>query len=126
MNDSRPMATIARQLRTLRSRSPRQRGLAPRSAFPLMELVMGLIVAGLVMAAIAALLSAVAMGWEQSGHSQATSIHRVQTHARIQRILKGAKQLGAIRAGSVNGNATPAGVMIWKSDANDDGKVQFS
>jgi hypothetical protein len=118
------MATIAPQFRTLRSR-PRHPALA-RAAFTLMELIMGMIVTGLVMAAIAALLSAVAMGWEQSGQSQTTSIHRVQTHARIQRILKGAKQLGAIRAGSVNGNTTPAGVMIWKSDANGDGKVQFS
>ena len=119
------MTTIARQLRTLRSRRPRHRGLA-RAAFTLMELVMGMIVTGLVMAAIGALLSAVAMGWEQSGHAQTTSVHRVQAHARIQRILKGAKQLGAIRAGSVNGNATPAGVMLWKSDNNGDGKVQFS
>ena len=88
---------------------------------------MGMIVTGLVMAAIAALLSAVAMGWEQSGKSQANSVHRVQTHARIQRILKGVKQLGAVRIGSVDGTATPpAAVMIWKSDDNGDGKPQFS
>jgi hypothetical protein len=117
------MAPIARRLRS----HPSRRGaLRRRAAFTLMELIMGMIITGLVMAAIAALLSAVAMGWEQSGKSQTSSIHRVQTHARIQRILKGVKQLGAIRAGSINGNATPAAVMIWKSDNNGDGKVQFS
>jgi hypothetical protein len=92
-----------------------------------MELIMGMIVTGLVMSAIAALLSAVTMGWRQSGHAQANSVHRVQAHARIQRILKGVKQLGAVRAGSVNGTASPAAaVMIWKSDDNGDNKVQFS
>jgi hypothetical protein len=117
------MAPIARRLR---SHPSRRDALRRRAAFTLMELIMGMIITGLVMAAIAALLSAVAMGWEQSGKSQTSSIHRVQTHARIQRILKGVKQLGAIRAGSINGNATPAAVMIWKSDNNGDGKVQFS
>ena len=112
------MQPTAFQLRTPRSRR--------RSAFTLMELVMGMIVTGLVMSAIAALLSAVAMGWEQNGRSQADSVHRVQAHARIQRLLKGVKQLGVVRPGSVNGNATPAAVMLWKSDDNHDGKVQFS
>jgi hypothetical protein len=92
-----------------------------------MELVMGMIVTGLVMSAIAALLSAVAMGWEQSGNSQANSVHRVQAHARIQRILKGVKQLGTVRPGSVSGTTSlPAAVMLWKSDDNADNKVQFS
>jgi len=88
---------------------------------------MGMIVTGLVMSAIAGLLSAVAMGWEQNGRSQANSVHRVQAHARIQRILKGVKQLGAVRHGSIHGTTTPpAAVMIWKSDDNGDNKVQFS
>jgi len=91
-----------------------------------MGLTMGMIITALVMSAVAALLSAVAMGWEQSGQTQTSTINRVQMHARIQRILKGAKQLGAIRGGSLAGNVTPAGVMIWKSDNNNDGKVQFS
>jgi hypothetical protein len=103
-------------------RLPRARG-----GFTLMELVMGMIVTGLVMSAIAGLLSAVAMGWEQNGRAQANSVHRVQAHARIQRILKGVKQLGAVRHGSVDGTTMPAAaVMFWKSDDNGDSKVQFS
>jgi hypothetical protein len=121
------MNTIVFQLPPLLTPPPTRRRRGCRGAFTLMELVMGMIVTGLVMAAIAALLSAVAMGWEQNGKSQASSIHRVQTHARVQRILKGVKQLGAVRAGSINGTALiPAGVMIWKSDDNGDNKAQFS
>ena len=87
---------------------------------------MGMIITALVMGAIAALLSAVAMGWEQSGQTQSSSVYRVQAHVRLQRILKGVKQLGATRKGSINGNTTPAAVMVWKGDDNLDGKVQFS
>src|SRR5687768_1051839 len=97
-----------------------------RSAFTLMELVIGMMVTGLVMAAVAALLSAVAQGWEQSGHTQAMSTFRVQAHARVQKILKSAKQIGAVRAGSIAGNYQPAGLMLWAGDANGDNKVQFS
>jgi hypothetical protein len=108
------------------STGPGTRRLA-RSAFTLMELIMGMIITALVMSAVAGLLAAVSQGWEQSGKAQSSSIHRVQAHARIQRILKGVKQLGAVRMGSISGTANPpAGVMIWKSDNNEDGKVQFS
>ena len=96
------------------------------AAFTLMELVLGMLVTGLVMIAVGALMSAVAQGWEQSGETQATSTYRVQAHARIQKILKSAKQLGAVRAGSIDGNYQPAGVMIWAEDANGDNAVQFS
>ncbi|MEA2733724.1 MAG: hypothetical protein QOE14_175 [Humisphaera sp.] len=87
---------------------------------------MGMIVTGLVMSAVAALLSAVARGWEQSGETQSNSTYRVQSHARIARILKGAKQLGAVRGGSIDGTFGAAAIMLWKGDANADGKVQFS
>lgn len=114
------MQAIAFQLRMpRRSRS--------RSGFTLMELIMGMIVTGLVMSAIAALISAVAVGWEHSGSAQADSSQRVQAHARVQRIVKGVKQLAALRAGSIDGTVTPAAaLLIWKSDNNGDEKPQFS
>ena len=88
---------------------------------------MGMIVTGLVMSAIAALFSAVAMGWEQSGTAQSDSSQRVHAHARIQRLLRGVKQLGAVRAGSIDASASPAAaILIWNTDANGDDKPQFS
>lgn len=91
-----------------------------------MELVLGMIVTGLVMTAVAGLLSAVAKGWQHSGDTQASSNHAVQTHARMQKIVKGARQLGAVRAGSLEGNLQAAGIMIWAGDDNGDDAVQFS
>jgi hypothetical protein len=97
-----------------------------RAGFTLMELTLGMLVTGLVMIAVSALLSAVARGWEQSGATQVTSLYRVQTHARIEKYLRGAKQIGAVRSGSVDGTQAAAGVMLWAGDANLDNKVQFS
>lgn len=86
-----------------------------------------MMITALVMAAIAALLSSVAQGWKQSSDAQASSNHVVQTTARMQKVLRAARQLGACRSGSLDGiDPTPAAVMMWKGDANDDGKVQFS
>jgi hypothetical protein len=112
------MSTTKPQLRN----RPRTRA----AGFTLMELTLGMIVTGLVMIAVSALLSAVAQGWTQSGQTQVNSTYRVQAHARMQKILKGAKQIGAVRNGSIDGNLAAAGVMLWASDANLDNKVQFS
>ena len=106
-------------------RCGRRRRLSGR-AFTLMELVMGMIITGLVMVAVSALLSAVAHGWTQTTATQSSSNHKVQVHARVQSILKGAKQLGAVRPGSLSGYAIPAAVMMWAGDYNGDDRVQFS
>ena len=96
-------------------------------AFTLMELVLGLIVTSLVMSALAALLGAVAQGWKHSEQTQATSNVIVQTHVRVQKILKGVRQIGACRAGSIDGGAPEqAGVLLWKEDANSDRRIQLS
>ena len=86
-----------------------------------------MLVTSLVMGALAALLGAVAKGWEHSGRTQATSNVIVQTHVRIQKLVKGVRQIGACRAGSIDGGAPEqAGVLLWKSDANGDGLIQLS
>jgi hypothetical protein len=97
----------------------------PRRGFTLFELMLGMLVTSLVIGASAALLSAVAQGWTQS-EAAGNSTNRVaMTHIRLQRILRAAKQLGAWRAGSIEGTGS-ASLLIWKGDANLDGRVQFS
>jgi prepilin-type N-terminal cleavage/methylation domain-containing protein len=98
-----------------------------RSGFTLLELMIGMVITSLVMTAVAAVLSAVGQGWKQNGTVQSTSNGTVQTHLRVQRLIKSAHQLGAYRVGAISGTATlPAAIMMWKSDANHDNKVQFS
>ncbi|MEO6434399.1 MAG: hypothetical protein ABIP55_01385, partial [Tepidisphaeraceae bacterium] len=119
--DSHPMKTRIAIFRPVRPRHARGRG------FTFMELVLGMMVTSLVMAALAALMGAVAAGWRHSGNAQATSNVVAQTHVRMQRLLKGVRQIGAVRNGSVDGSADPqAAALIWKSDANGDYKIQLS
>jgi Tfp pilus assembly protein PilW len=100
-------------------------GFALRGGFTLMELMLGMLITSLVTGAIAALLSAVAQGWNQCGDSQGSCNLIMLTHLRLQRILRAAKQLGYCNAGSIEGSSGAA-IMIWKADTNLDGLVQFS
>ena len=101
------------------------RRTSSRCGFTVIELMLGMIVTSLVLGASAALLSAVAAGWTQSEAAGNSSNRVAMTHLRLQRILRSAKQLGAYRAGSIEGTSS-ASVLIWKEDENLDGKIQFS
>jgi type II secretory pathway component PulJ len=106
-----------RMLRT----SSRTRG------FTAMELMLGMIITSLVMVAITGLTTAVGRGWTHCNSAQATSNAMVQSHVRLLRILKAARQIGTTRQGSLTSTAgSPAAVMLWKGDANRDDKTQFS
>ena len=87
--------------------------------------MLGMIVTALVTGAIAAMLSAVAQGWTQSNAAGNSSNRVMMTHLRIQNVLRGVKQLGACRPGTLEGTEA-ACVLIWKADTNLDYKVQFS
>jgi hypothetical protein len=89
------------------------------------ELMLGMIVTSLVVGATAALLSAVAHGWTASESAGNGSNRVAMAHIRLQRALRAAKQLGAVRTGSIEGTDSAA-LLIWKGDANLDNKVQFS
>jgi type II secretory pathway component PulJ len=105
------------------ARRPRRR----RGAFTLLELMLGMLVTALVMTALAALLGAVSQGWQQSGDAQAQSNVVVQTHVRMQRLLKGVRQIGAYRGGSIDGTAVEqAAALLWTQDANGDYQIQLS
>jgi len=95
------------------------------AGFTLMELMIGMMVTALVTAASAALLSAVGQGWKQSDSTQDDSLSIVQAHLRLQRVLRGAKQIGLCHSGSIEGSSSAA-VLIWKADTNLDSQMQFS
>jgi len=96
-----------------------------RRGFTIFELMLGMIVTALVTAATAALLSAVAQGWKQSNDAGNGSNIVIQTHLRLQKVIRAAKQLGAVRTGSIEGTNS-ADVLIWKADTNQDNQVQVS
>jgi Tfp pilus assembly protein PilW len=98
-----------------------------RRGFTLVELMLGLLVTSLVMGALAAVLSAVAQGWKQSGSVSSSTSVTALANMRLQRTLKATRLIGAVRAGSLtNASAPSAAALLWKADANYDWKVQFS
>jgi type II secretory pathway pseudopilin PulG len=95
--------------------------------FTLVELILGMLVTTLVMGTMAAFMSAVGRGWTASESTQATTNITAQAHLRIQRLLREARQIGAVRTGALDGSATSnAAVLYWKGDANSDNKIQLS
>jgi hypothetical protein len=92
-----------------------------------MELVIGMMVTALIMAAIGALMTSVARGWDQSIHAQNGANTVFQLHLRMQNLFRTARQLGACQCGSIEGGGgDEAAILFWKGDTNGDGVIQFS
>src|SRR5262249_21866611 len=103
---------MSRKLSNFASRLSRS-----RAGFTLFELVLGMMIPALVTAPSAALLSAVAQGWKASDSSSDNSLTIMQTHQRLQRVLRAAKQIGACRTGAIEGSSSGC-VLLWKADTN--------
>ena len=106
------------------------RASVPRQGMTLPELCLGLLVTGLVLAAMSSFVMAVASHWRASDGSQEVMITANQAAARIDAIVKTAKQLGACSNGSLSPTSPhSAAVLIWSADTSGgraDGKIQTS
>ena len=59
--------------------------------FTFIELMIGLIITAMIMAAMAAVLTGVAEGWQAGNVSRSTQMQANQIYTRVQKILSGAK-----------------------------------
>jgi len=108
-----------------RTATARPRG--GRCAFTLIELVIGMIITTLILAAVGALMTSVARGWDQSISAQNGANTVFQLHLRLENLFRTARQIGAWRSGTIEGGGGDgAAVLFWKSDANGDGVIQYS
>src|SRR3954469_25756060 len=102
------------------------------TAFTFVELMLGLVVTTLVVAALSAMMTAVGRGWTASDAVKSNSNFTTQSLTRLKQALRAAKQIGRVRYGSLDGLAAqPACAMLWRGDFAPDGvtidaKVQFS
>ena len=71
--------------------------------------------------ALAAFSFAMAKGWTDSEETQSVHLTANQASMRIMPVMQNAKYVGLVRAGS---SSTPAAVMFWQTDANDDNLMQ--
>lgn len=99
---------MRRAIRTIRAR---------RRGMTVIELSMGLLVTGMVMASLAAVWSAVGQTWSNTSSSQQVSLSGNQAGLRLEDLLRQSKYICQYTTGSLDGSAsTPASVLLWKSD----------
>jgi len=77
--------------------------------FLLAELLMGLVIVALVMLGAAAIMEAVATGWNDQDVTRSTQMQANQTYLRVQNALEGAKFIGY-------SNSSPGEIFFWQND----------
>jgi hypothetical protein len=89
------------------------------------ELVLALLVTSMIAAGAASITLAVSKGWRASDMVSRTDLVKLRAMAQLHKLFTEAKLTGIWRAGSLSANATPAYVMFWKGDDNQDSKIQL-
>ena len=79
--------------------------------FTFIELMIGLIITAMIMAAMAAVLTGVAEGWQAGNVSQSTQMQANQIYTRVQKLLSGAKYVIL----PANGG-TGSSILFWAND----------
>jgi prepilin-type N-terminal cleavage/methylation domain-containing protein len=87
--------------------------------FTLVELSIGMVITSLVIGAAASFMLAVSSSYRAADNDAAMQVIDTQVHARLQKEIRGACLIGAVRPGSLtNPMVAPAAVLIWAKDGN--------
>jgi len=82
----------------------------------LVELIIGLVIVALVMLGAAAIMGAVAQGWNDQDVTRSTQMQANQTYVRLQKALEEAEYVCYWTAGGLNSNSTPPGcIFFWQN-----------
>jgi hypothetical protein len=98
------------------SHAKRLGGKSLSRGFLLVELLMGLVIVALVMLGSAAIMGAVAEGWNDQDVTRSSRLQANQTYIRVQNAMQGAKYVGYSNTGSVDGSSTPGSIFFWQND----------
>ncbi|MGA3065312.1 MAG: prepilin-type N-terminal cleavage/methylation domain-containing protein [Tepidisphaeraceae bacterium] len=82
-----------------------------RGGFTFIELMIGLVITAMVLAAMAAVMTSVAEGWQAGSISQSTQMQANQIYARVQKILSGAKYVILPTDGG-----SGSSILFWAND----------
>lgn len=112
--------------RRTKTSSPLRRRTPP-GGFTLPELILGIAITAMVGASCAAVALSVSTGWQHADNSNAEYLTKGRTSLYVQSLLRGAKQLGVVRSGSLESptSGTAATVIFWRADLNEDKQVQL-
>jgi prepilin-type N-terminal cleavage/methylation domain-containing protein len=99
-----------------------------RRGFTLMELLFGMMITSLVAMATAAICLSFAQDFEQADVSQSVDMQASLMTVRLESILRQSKEIGLVRAGSLDGSASKAAaVMVWlNNNTAPTGSMQLS
>ena len=122
--------------RMLRVPTSALRAPSPR-AFTFVELMIGMVITSLVMAALSAVCLATANGWRQGEFTRSGWLSGSGASSQVQRALRDAQYVGYIVSGNVSATPAPrASVFYWRADDFDgddadtdpdnDGKLQIA
>jgi type II secretory pathway pseudopilin PulG len=88
-----------------------------RRAFTVLELLIGMVVMVIVLAALSAISLSVVQGWEQADGTQTLELQSEQIYTRVRHYLSSAKYIGLVDAGSLTGTVSPpATIFFWAND----------
>jgi type II secretory pathway pseudopilin PulG len=103
-----------------------------RRGFTLVELIIGMVMTVMVLSALAAVATAVSMGWQNADSADSAFVTGSQVQTRLVQWLRPAITLGAVQKGTLNSSTSPAMLFFWKGDLQDasnptgDGKIEFN
>lgn len=85
--------------------------------FTVVEMLIGMVITSLVLAALAGISLSVTQSWAESDGTQTLGLQSQQVYARVRHYLSSAKYIGLVNAGSLTGTASPpASIFFWASD----------
>lgn len=93
--------------------------------FTAVELLMALSISSLVMLALSAILTSVAQGWTHTENARGYVMSESAGMLRIERLLRNCRLTGAHNAGSIEGAATPAYLVLWAEDRQANGAMEL-
>jgi hypothetical protein len=90
--------------------SPRSRGML------LAELMIGLVIFSLVAVAIASIMTATAVGWQDRQTTQSAQMKAQQILTKVQNVIASSKYVGAVSSGTLSTPGTPGSIFIWQNN----------
>jgi hypothetical protein len=95
--------------------------------FTFVELCLGLVVTSMVLAGVASFSLAVSSAWQNAGNSQSVLLSGNHDALLLAERIRPCALTGGWVAGSVDGSSsTGAAVLLWKSDTNSNGLINYS
>lgn len=103
-----------------------------RAGFTIVELIIGMFITAMVLAALAAVSMAVSNGWQQADSADSSFVTGTQVQSRLAQYFRPAAAIGVVQKGSFNSTVSPATLFFWMGDTTDvtnptgDGQIQFN